>query len=378
MKYKKRARPIHVIAPGIISGAEKVVQTGLTALHDIGLDPILIIIRETRAPHFADEFARIIPEKIKRIIVDSNRAFDLLLPFRMKEELERFLKNEKPGQLVFHSHGFKALIACSIVKGKYHHIHTHHGNTGHSWQVRLYEQAAFNVMKTCNRVIAVSHKMKEELLQELHPYRKISVIDNMLSFKNSAKIREMRKAMLYQFSEETLKLLYVGRLSPEKGLDLFLKCWASLIYRDRFELTIVGDGPLRAQIEQIIMDNHLYGKVKMYGHVPDPSEFYIHSDLLILPSLTEGLPMTLIESLASGVPVLANDVGAISSLIKHNHNGYICASSDSEIWSTALWEALKNVGQWKENAQQEASQVEMRFSPGKWAVKTQACYQVEV
>lgn len=374
MKYKKRARPVLVIAPGIIAGAEKVVQTGIIALHEIGLNPILIIISETRVPHYADQFEKIIPSNISRIIVPSTRALDVMLPLRTKEALKTFLKTEKPGPLVFHSHGFKALFVSFFIRGDHHHIHTHHGNTGHTLKVRIYESLAFMMMKTCDRVIAVSQKMKDELLEKLHPYKKISVIDNMLSFKNIHKIRERRLA-LTPHSGQVYRLLFVGRLSPEKGLVHFLECWSSVIYRDRFELTIIGDGPQKHLIENMIIANHLSGKVKMVGYVSDPAEYFVDADLLIMPSLTEGLPMTLIESLAAGVPVLANDVGAIASLVTHNHNGYLCHSSH-EKWATALWDVLKNIDRWKENAQNEAISIERRFSPAKWAAKTQTYYHV--
>lgn len=375
MKYKKRARPILVIAPGLIAGAEKVVQNGVIALNGIGLDPILIIIKETRVPHFADQFEKIIPPEIKRIVVDSTRAMDLMLPLRIREKLHHFLKNEKNSPVVFHSHGFKALIACFLIRGQNHHIHTHHGDTSHTFKVKMYEKIAMIIMKTCDRVIAVSQRMKEELLLKLHPYKNISVIDNMLSFKNTSRIRQ-RRLERQPPDGEVLQLLFVGRLSPEKGLIPFLECWSSVIYRDRFELLIIGDGPLKHQIEKTIIECHLHSKVKMLGYVDDPSEYFIQADLLIMPSLTEGLPMTLIESLASGVPVLANDVGAMASLVVHNHNGYLCHNSSQEEWATALWESLKNAEQWKLNAQTDAVRVEQRFSPSKWAVKTQAHYQV--
>lgn len=375
MKSKKRARPILVIAPGIISGAEKVVQTGSIALYEIGLDPIVIIIRETRVPVYAEQFEKILPPFVNRIIVNSSSAYDFLLPVRLKYSLKKFLDHEKPSNLVFHSHGFKALIACALVRGQYHHIHTHHGNTGHTLKVRMYEKLAFTFMKSCNRVIAVSQRMKEELLEALAPYKKISVIDNMLSTKNMSKIRERRFALAPN-DHEMLKLLYVGRLSPEKGLLNFLQCWSTLIYRDRFELLVLGEGPERFAIEAFLRENHLQSRVKLLGHVMDPAEFYIGADLLIMPSLTEGLPMTLIESLSAGLPVLANDVGAISSLIKHNLNGYLCQNSNPELWTTALWESLKNIQAWKNYAEEHAHEVENRFSPNKWAYKTQAFYQI--
>lgn len=360
-------RPVLVLAPGVLAGAEKVVLTGLQGLRDMGLNPLMIIIKETRAPHFAETFQKAIAFDIESVMVDSTKAFDLHLPKRIKAILS---KQKTP--IILHSHGFKALIACYMMKGKTPHIHTHHGNTAHTLKVRIYEKIAMMTMKSCNQVIAVSEKMKTELDLKLSPYNKITVVENMLSLSNAAKIRSERA--LVSANDEVIQLLFVGRLSPEKGLLNFLENLSNSHIKDRFHLTVLGDGVEKEFITAFILTHNMQKQVTLHGFVSDPSSFFIRPDILIMPSLREGLPMTLIEALASGVPVLANNVGAISSMVTHNFNGYLTTDFSSDSWNEALNATSKNYKDWIKNASMEAQSVEERFSLMKWTQKTKELY----
>ncbi len=362
-------RPVLVLAPGVLAGAEKVVLTGLNALSEEGYNPLMVIIRETRVPGLALDFKNALPSHIESVTIDSTKALDINLPRRLREVLQ---KEKLP--LVLHSHGFKALIACYMAKGHSPHLHTHHGNTAHTFKVRVYEKIAMMTMKKCDEVIAVSIKMKEELKRVLKPFNKISVVENMLSLKNAARIRKERASQA-DFSNDKIKLIFVGRLSPEKGLIPFLECLSKFPFKERFHLTILGDGVERAATEKFIQENNLSSLITMHGFVADPSDFFISPDILIMPSIREGLPMTLIEALASGVPVVANNVGAISSMVTHGHNGYFSKDASLSSWTDVLNITLETSKHWRINAMAEAEAVEERFSAKLWAHKTIELYE---
>lgn len=367
----KNYRPVIIMAPGILAGAEKVVLSGLNALDKAGATPHIIIIKETRVPHFAENFRKLIPPNIKVMEVLSKRALDISLPAQIK----KILKSEvqlKDDMIVFHTHGFKALIACSLMRGDIKHIHTHHGNTSHTLKVKIYEKIAMLIMKRCHHIIAVSEKMKNDLLVELSPFKKISVVSNMLSFNKNENIPK-RRSQSQAHTNELIHLLYAGRLSPEKGILNFLKFFNNMNIRYYFKLTIIGDGFQRAEIEQFIHTHNLSSQVELKGMLPDPQESFLNADLLIMPSLREGLPMTLIEALASGLPVIANNVGAISTLIKPGLNGYLCETTQLS-WSKGLSLALSDLHEWKKYTLSEAQNITERFSQSKWALETKLIY----
>jgi glycosyltransferase involved in cell wall biosynthesis len=363
----KNYRPIIVFAPNVLAGAEKVVITGTIALFELGLDPHLIIIKETRAPQHALEFIKAFPKEIKISIVESHSALDLKLVSKIWE----FIKDEKKN-IIVHTHGFKALVATKLIRKSFKHVHTHHGNTSHTFKVRVYEWLADMAMKRCDQVIAVSNEMQIMLLKTLSPYKKISVVINMLSFKNAPAIREAREQ---RKKSGKINLIFIGRLSSEKGLLPFLNNFSNYDQKEIFQVTILGDGQERITAEQLVQEKNLSSQVSFHGFVSNPSDYLKSADLLILPSLTEGLPMTLIESLASGVPVIGNDVGAIKSLLQHQKNGFLTASNDFPQWETAFNSALKELDQWQDYAMKEAPFLEETYSANHWALKTSGIYE---
>lgn len=363
-------RPVSVLAPGIMAGAEKVVLTGLIGLHNIGLNPLMVIIRETRSPHFAENFKKALPKNIECVYIDSTKAFDHKLPKKLKAMLAK-----QPLPLVLHSHGFKALIACYLMKSRFSHIHTHHGNTGHTLKVRIYEKIAMLIMKNCDQVVAVSHQMKKDIDRKLPPYKQSVVVENMLSLTNASNIRTQRAK---RSPKEKIELLFVGRLSPEKGLIPFLEALNLSPQKENYHLNVLGDGIEKVAIKQYIEDYKMNSIVTLHGFVSDPSDFFILPDILIMPSLREGLPMTLIEALASGVPVMANNVGAISSIVNHLHNGHLANDFSKASWIDALDSSVLNYKQWMVNAANEAQSIEERFSLKKWTDKTRDLYNLFV
>ncbi len=99
------------------------------------------------------------------------------------------------------------------------------------------------------------------------------------------------------------QVLFVGRLSPEKRVDLLLNAWSRVEPRHRdWSLHIVGEGPLRKQLESQAV---LLKRVHFHGWCDDPSEFYWHAGLFVLSSDYEGFPVSLLEAMSHGVPCLS-------------------------------------------------------------------------
>jgi glycosyltransferase involved in cell wall biosynthesis len=357
-------RPITIFAPGLLAGAERVVLTGLSALIDSGLNPKIIIIKEDRIPEYADNFLDALDKRIEYSVVTTSKALDVKLSSR----ITAILKQEKL-PIVLHTHGFKALLMTLAIRKKYNLIHTHHGNTGHTFKVKFYEQLAKMAMKLCRKIVLVSPQM----LNEFKNYSNVVLIENMLSLKNSELIRIKKKEKL-KTEKNTINLTYLGRLSPEKGILDFIKYFSSYANKIKFEITIVGDGPLKNEITNYVNQNEATSSIHLVGFVNDPTPYLIASDILIMPSYKEGLPMTLIEALASGIPVIANNVGAISTLLEQNVNGHLTENNTKESWHTALDLTLKNSKNWEANAEKSANHIELKYSAKTWSLKTSELY----
>lgn len=123
----------------------------------------------------------------------------------------------------------------------------------------------------------------------------------------------------------------IGRLSAEKGYSGLLNSFAALIAGGtRAKLTIVGEGPLRRQIEDTIGELALTGQVRLLGALPEQATLneIARADVLVLPSLMEGLPVVLMEAMALGKPVIASCVAGIPELVHDGVTGLLFRPSD--------------------------------------------------
>lgn len=135
-------------------------------------------------------------------------------------------------------------------------------------------------------------------------------------------------------------VLYLGRLSEEKGVDLLIDAW-SLIADDHPEWTlqIVGDGPQGAQLRD--QARHLVGadRIDWQPATSDPQELLMRTDLMVLPSRTEGLPLVLAEAQACGVPVVAADCSSgVRQLV--GDWGMLVQRGDSRAMAAAMTKAM--------------------------------------
>lgn len=127
------------------------------------------------------------------------------------------------------------------------------------------------------------------------------------------------------------RLLYVGRLAAVKGLPVLFESLSKLKcnYPD-FTLTLVGDGSERLELEQLGAELGLKDNLDFVGYKSQAEvrEYLQNSDVFVLPSFAEGVPVSLMESMATGVPVVATQVGGNSELIDNGVNGYLVSPGD--------------------------------------------------
>jgi len=127
-------------------------------------------------------------------------------------------------------------------------------------------------------------------------------------------------------------LLYVGRLAAAKGLPILLESLTALkpLHPD-IVLTIVGDGPYRANLEHMTAQLGLDDNVKFVGY-QSQAEVRKHmqqTDVFVLPSFAEGVPASLMEAMAAGVPVVTTQIAGVSELVEEGVSGYLVPSGDA-------------------------------------------------
>jgi glycosyltransferase involved in cell wall biosynthesis len=198
-------------------------------------------------------------------------------------------------------------------------------NTLYSNVTRFFEKKSIN--KSC-RIITVSKGLKEELVQkEYTGIKKIEVINNGINkIINSGETNQSKKS----------KLLFVGGLHPDNGLDVLIKTMSKV--HDEIGLDIIGEGPYENEVKKLIENYNLGHRVNMLEEMTK-GEVYSHmqnSMALILPSLYETQGMVLLEAYANGIPVIASRLESIKEKVKDGINGLLCEPNNPEHFASAI------------------------------------------
>jgi glycosyltransferase involved in cell wall biosynthesis len=133
------------------------------------------------------------------------------------------------------------------------------------------------------------------------------------------------------------RLISVGRLAAPKDWSTLLSALAGLEPAAFAEAVIVGDGPERERVEDELARRSLDGRLRLLGERHDVPRLLAHADVFVLASHSEGLPLSVIEAMAAGLPVVASDVGGLRELVRDGETGTLVSPGDP----TALADALR-------------------------------------
>lgn len=165
-----------------------------------------------------------------------------------------------------------------------------------------------------------------------------------------------------------VRLLSVGRLTPAKGQLLLVQACAELRRAGLpFHLTIVGDGPDRARLEEAVQHNELQSRVRFTGSLNQAQvrEELARADVFVLPSLAEGIPVVLMEAMASGVPCVSCPVNGIPELIEHDRNSLLATPGDVPSLALQLRRLIEDAALRQRLAEAGRVQVEQHFHLGR-------------
>jgi glycosyltransferase involved in cell wall biosynthesis len=194
----------------------------------------------------------------------------------------------------------------------------------------------FLLYKKFVRIIAQSKDMKEDMVKNYSvPDNRITIINNFIDDEYiNIKLNE-RETINMPCNK--INLLSVGRLEFQKGYDLLLDSFSKFPDKNRFHLTILGKGihekDIRSQIKVLALDNY----VTLLGFSSNPYKYMAKADIFISSSRFEGFPNVVIEALACGLPVIANNYqGGINEILDNHELGYIINIEDSVEFHKAI------------------------------------------
>jgi len=168
----------------------------------------------------------------------------------------------------------------------------------------------------------------------------------------------------------TVRILTVARLVPEKGLEYGIRSIKEILKRNssaQIQYNIVGDGEQKSQLEKLTRTLNLTGIVRFLGSL-DQSEVQkvLHeADIFLLPSVNEALPVCLMEAQATGLPVVASNVGSIDKMVNNGASGFLVPERDVDALAEKLIYLIEHPEIWPEMGRAGRAYVEANYDINK-------------
>lgn len=208
-------------------------------------------------------------------------------------------------------------IAVKAVRAEKYLMYYHHGAMR-----RVYHDHI--PWKKCEKIVAVSNNQAELLRDYFSKYAdKIVVIHNLTDVKGIRKKGAMETAEV--FEADKFHIVSVGRVSHEKGMDLAVRVCAKLV-ADGYENIrwwIVGDGPDMQEVRETIAETQMEDYIVTVGMKPNPYPYIRKADFYVQPSRFEGYPMTVLETLILGQPVVSTDNNGAREILENEETGVL-------------------------------------------------------
>jgi glycosyltransferase involved in cell wall biosynthesis len=289
-------------------------------------------------------------------LADLHREISPLRDVRAIIRLARVIRRERPA--ILHTHTAKAgavgRIAALLAADARPPIivHTFHGHVLRGYfdpivtrGFRLLEQllARFTTV-----LVAVSPEVRDDLVSlGVAPKEKFAVIrlgvglDERLEGTETARGETRR---LIGVADHSFVVGWVGRMTGVKRLEDVLKGFQELLatHGDAY-LCLVGDGPDRARMERLAHELRIMRRCLFVGYQNDVGRFYEAFDVLVLPSANEGTPVSVIEALAAGRPVVATRVGGVPDVVEEGVDGFLVDVGDVVAIGARLSELASDV-----------------------------------
>jgi L-malate glycosyltransferase len=261
---------------------------------------------------------------------------------------------------IVHAHNPTSLhYACAAkVVSRAKLVLTDHGQcAGVARSHRDWEARQVNALVSVSADVGDRHQVSFQPLGKKH-----KVILNGLEFTCPKRSREDMRGELNLPSG--LTLIVVARVEPVKDQETLLRALVLLKEQNVLvNLLIVGDGSQRQRLEAAVPQMGLDpDRVRFLGFRSDIPDLLHASDIFVLSSLQEGLPLAVLEAMGQGLPVVATSVGGVPELISHRKDGMLCPPSNPPLLAAMLGELIKDIDFRRRLGQAGALKVETEFS----------------
>jgi len=288
---------------------------------------------------------------VEPIVLPSiQRELNPKMDYKAYKKIKRILQEIQPD--IVHTHASKAGFLgryAAIQLGIPVVVHTFHGHVFHSYfgsaKTTFFKKIERYLARKTSGIIAISDLQKKELVEtyKISTNEKMKVIPLGFDLEKFTTNKEERRTAVrkeYNIKKDEVAIALVGRLAPIKDHAYFLTIIEQLLEqtKTKIKVFIVGNGSewdrVASRVDEI--NNRFGKKVIMTSWILDISRFNQGLDIMCLTSKNEGTPVSVIEALASGIPVISTDVGGVRDILTDGKSGFVIKRENSETYLQKL------------------------------------------
>ncbi|HEY2898055.1 MAG TPA: glycosyltransferase [Gemmatimonadaceae bacterium] len=280
---------------------------------------------------------------------------------------------DRRGVNIVHTHGYRSDLVGGHTgrEAGVPIVTTVHGFTGGGLKNRTYEQLQRFAFRRFDAVVAVSQLQANQLRSLGIAAQRLHVVPNALA-DHAAPLSRAEARQALHLPAQGVLAGWVGRISREKGIDVFIDALASITDRP-IHAAILGDGPER-DTESARAESVAPGRFLWLGAVPDAARYFAAFDVFVLSSRTEGLPMVMLEAMAAGIPIVATNVGGIPDLLSAKE-GLLVAPENPAALAAAMRATLDNGEAAAERARAARLRQRSEFGVTQWSARYETIYR---
>jgi len=322
---------LHLRASNFYGGPERQLHIHAILAGQAGMELIISSFSEGgKTPEFLDVIAR---DGIATHLFPVRNAYDVRAIGLVRE----YLREDKVD--IICSHDYRShLIVFRARKGtKAKWVAFSRGWTKDDLKVRIYHSLDKIFVRFADHVVAVSEAQKKKLERLMVPSGKITVAYNSIEPDRLATVERIDLRGRFNFPAESLVAIAGGRFSNEKGQETLVRAADEALKEDdRLRFVLFGDGPDLEKIRSMINRLGISDKMICPGFERSLLGCLKGADILINPSLSEGLPNIVLEGMALKVPVIATSVGGVPELITSGIDGVLVPEGDAAVLAAAI------------------------------------------
>lgn len=194
------------------------------------------------------------------------------------------------------------------------------------------------ILRHSDLVTSVSNNVKEHGIKIGADLRRCIVIPNGVDLDFFAVIK--RNEMY-----GSRNVIFIGRLLFNKGPQILINSAKIVVKKlPDVKFLIVGEGPMRPELERMVIENGLSDHITFFGRLEDIRDIMAKANVYVRPSLLDGMPLGILEAMAAGLPVIATNIAGTPEVIEHRKTGHLIKAGDAEDLAVAITEMLSNPG----------------------------------